>query len=161
MRPCCCGLQPLQWRLSCVAVVKTRLRSCLPACFQRISTFFALCSGAYSFCRMSMDTLCSKCRSIFSTPLRGKPASRYNIVPAEAVALHSDSIASLFALKTLPCHLCVLLWEAKHDYFELLLQRETQSDISQDPGRAEVRWRWEKSRYREGGGNLCQLHRQE
>jgi hypothetical protein len=87
-----------------------------------------------------MDTLCLKRRGIFSTPLRGKPTSRWSPVPAEAVALHSNSIASL--------------WEAKLDHFELLLQRETQLDVSQGPGRAEARWRWEESGYRGGGGIL-------
>jgi hypothetical protein len=105
-----------------------------------------------------MDALCSKCRSIFSTPIKGKLASQYDRMPPETLALHSDSIASLFASKSLPCHLCVLLWEAKPDRFELLLQTESHPQVRHDLGRAEVRWRLEKTGLLSGagpsGGNL-------
>jgi hypothetical protein len=105
-----------------------------------------------------MDALCSKCRSIFSTPIKGKLASQYDCVRTETLALHSDSIASLFASKSLPCHLCVLLWEARPDRFEFLLQTESHLQVRHDLGRAEVRWRWEKTGFLSGegpsGGNL-------
>ncbi|PMD49899.1 uncharacterized protein K444DRAFT_285548 [Hyaloscypha bicolor E] len=105
-----------------------------------------------------MDALCSKCRTIFSTPIKGRLASPSSRMPPETLALHSDSIASLFASKSLPCHLCVLLWEAKPDHFEFLRQTESHLQVRHDLGRAEVRWRWEKTRFLSGagpsGGNL-------
>jgi hypothetical protein len=42
-----------------------------------------------------MDILCSKCRSIFSTPIKGKLASQYDRMPLETLARHGESIASL------------------------------------------------------------------
>ena len=99
-----------------------------------------------------MDILCSKCRSIFSTPIKGKLSSQYDHMLLETLALHSDSLASLFASKSLPCHLCVLLWEAEPGHFKLSLQTESHLQVRHDPGRAEVRWRWEKTGFLSEGG---------
>jgi hypothetical protein len=149
----------LHLRLKCFKIKPTC--SCQKPCLQFISFSFALSPRIHFLFFASslvMDTLCSKCRSIFSTPIKGKLASQYDCMRTETLALHSDSIASLFASKSLPCHLCVLLWEAKPDHFEFLRQTESHLQVRHDPGRAEVRWRWEKTHFLSkagpSGGNL-------
>jgi hypothetical protein len=97
-----------------------------------------------------MDKLCSKCSGIFLSPFESKQKTAHQYDKVHLISIlpiHSDSIASLFASKSLPCHLCVLLWDARAEYFELVLQREKESQASQKRGKVELRWRWESGEH--------------